>query len=229
MSESVAKKTEKALWTRLQVTWEFPGRLCGSVPKDKELIKNWLEARKPDAVPPNARTIEEVQAEVAGTLANEESDESIEQRTWLTFQRVDDALVMRGATIRSHFKDCARIVGRMFVGKVQGESGLGWKITNGLYCEEYWVPILRPDGQPALQIDGSMDKTVHAQTRQGPISALKRIDFLTNVRMVFTLKLLCGLKVSDVETIMAYGSVHGYAGERSDGEGRYTYSIEKLD
>ena len=218
---------EKQLWTRMKVTWYFPGKLCGSVPKDKELIRGWLEARKPDATPPNARTIEEVQAEVANTLMDAETNAQVEQRAWLGFQGIDGNLVMRGATVRSHFKECARVVGKMYVGKVQGESSLGWKITNGLYVEDYWIPIVR-DGKPISAPDGSMDKTVHAQTPRGPISALKRIDFVANVQMVFTLKLLCGLKVSDIDIVQQYGSIHGYAGERSDAEGRYVYTMEPL-
>ena len=33
----------------------------------------------------------------------------------------------------------------------------------------------------------------------------------------------------DLHTLMEYGGVHGYAGERSDGEGRYRFTLIKED
>jgi hypothetical protein len=32
----------------------------------------------------------------------------------------------------------------------------------------------------------------------------------------------------DLERVMSYGGVHGYAGERGDGEGKYTFNLEEL-
>ena len=48
--------------------------------------------------------------------------------------------------------------------------------------------------------------------------------------MTFTLKVL-GRSVSetDLHHLFEYGGVHGYAGERGDGEGRYNYTIERVD
>lgn len=219
--------SNKLLWTRYKVIWDFPGNLFGSVPKNKELIGSWLEARRPKATPPNARSIPEIQDEVFTTLLNEETPEEQLEKVALGFQSVNNCLVMRGATIRAHLKDCGRIVGTMYVGKIEKEKSLGWKITNGLYVEEYWVPICRPDGVSVSEPDGKRELMVHAMTRMGPVNSLKVVDFVSNVRMTFTLRLLCGLKMSDVETIMEYGAVHGYAGERSMGEGRYIHSIEE--
>jgi hypothetical protein len=154
----------------------------------------------------------------------------MERKVWLGFQTYNGGLVMRGATVRAHFKDCARVVNAMYVGKIEKEKSLQWKIVNGLYLpsEEYWIPILK-DGQPIRDADGYMDKSVHTMTRSGPINALKRIDFVTGVTLTFTLKLLCGIRLSDVEIIMQYGSEHGYAGERSDGEGKYVYEIHEAE
>ena len=219
----------KALWMQYQVTWEFPGNLFSSTPKNPDLIEPWLQARKPKAIPPNARSIDQVQAEVVSTMLVEpETLEEQEKRVSLGFQYVEGAIHQRGATVRAHMKDCARIVGKMFVGKVKGEAMLGWKITNGLYVNEYWIPVTRPDGTPITQPDGNQELMVHAMGPTGPVNALKQVDYVTNVKMVFTINLLCGLHQTDLETIMQYGAMHGYAGERSMGEGRYVYTIEKL-
>lgn len=225
--EEKPKEPKQPLWTRYQVHWHFPMNLCAQVPNNLELVDDWVNGRKSSVRPPNGKTIQEIQAEVAETLLNEPTDEELKSKVWLTFQRVDGGLVMGGRTVRAHFKDCGRVVGKSYVGKVQGESMLGWKVANGIYVEEYWIPILR-NGEKVTDPDGYMDKTVRSMTRSGPISALKRFDYVCNVQMKFTLKVLAGLNQNDIETIMQYGAIHGYAGERSEGEGRYVYQIEKI-
>lgn len=220
----MSTKEHKPLWTNYAVTWSFPDQLCGSVPKKAEMVEGWLDARKPDAIPPNTRTLQEVQEEVVATLLVDDTDD-VEKRVWEGFQTIDGGLVMRGATVRAHMKDCARTVGRMHIGKIKGEAMLGWKITNGLYVAEYWIPILRPDGQQVVIPDGFIDKSVHAQTPRGPINALKRFDYVENIVMKFTFKVLSSIAQSDLVTVMEYGCIHGYAGQRSEAYGRYIFEI----
>ena len=60
-------------------------------------------------------------------------------------------------------------------------------------------------------------------------SALKAFEFVHNARLEFTLKVLGGkIHLDDYETLFLYGGLHGYAGERGDGEGRYTFEITEL-
>ena len=219
------QKDKQPLWRTYTITWHIGGKLCGSVPKNQDLMESWLKSRRPTATPPNARSIPDIQAEVAASmLIDVENSDELERQSWLGFQSQGEGLVMRGATIRAHFKDCARVVNTMYVGKIEKEKTLQWKIVNGLYVQEYWVPIMR-GAAPVRVADGYMDKAVHTMTRMGPINALKRIDFVSDVTLTFTLRLLCGVRLEDIETIMQYGGIHGYAGERSDGEGRYVYEI----
>jgi hypothetical protein len=231
MAETQIKKETqpKELWTRYRVTWDFPGNLCGSVPKDPNLIEPWLESRKPAATSPYGKSIPEIQEEIISTLG--EPEEPIEEeikRMALGFQHLNGEMVMRGATVRAHLKDCARIVGTMYVGRLVGQKQFSTKIINGVYNEEYWIPVTRHDGTPVSGPDGSREIMVHARGPQGPINALKRVDFVTDVRMVFTLKVMSGIHRSDLDILMQYGAVHGYAGERSMGEGRYVYAIEQI-
>lgn len=222
----------KPLWTHYRITWDFPDHLCGSVPKDPALIKGWLDARKPQARPPDSRSIPEIQAEVLSTMLSQETDEEVEQRTWLGFQAHPTTrhLVMGARTIRGHVKDCARIVSSAYVGTEKGVRSFSVRFVNGFYPVEYWIPILRrEDNAHVLVPDGYQDKAIHVYGPQGQRNALKRFDYVTNVRMAFTVRVLPWLKRSDLETLFEYGAVHGYAGERSEGEGRYIYTIEPVE
>jgi hypothetical protein len=220
-----------SVWTLFRVRWEFLTRLCGSVPADPEIVAKWLEARQPAVKAAGAKSITEINEEV---LASLEASPAESEFSVLQFQRQAGALVMRYGTVRAHLKDCARVLSAHYVGRIQGERAFSTRVINGVYLDEgaYWVPILRPDGSAVTKADGFMDKAVHVRGPRGePLNALKRIEYVDPPSMMeFTVKVL-GKSVteSDLHTLMEYGGTHGYAGERSDGEGRYSFTIEPTD
>jgi len=217
------------MWTRFNVRWEFQTNLCASVPADPQMIKRWLESRKPATRPPDTKSIDEVAAEVAETvLVPEDQPPSL-----LVFQRVDGKLVTRAMTGRSHIKDCAQILSSLYVGKIEREKSFAVKVKQAIYWapENYWIPIVRRDGAPVTEADGQIERPIHAFTPQGVISALKVFEYVTDAVMEFPLLVLTTPKgtpvvsESDLKTIFMYGGMHGYAGERSLDGGRYVFSI----
>jgi hypothetical protein len=226
----VPKSNRPSVWTQYRVTWHFLTRLCGSVPADPEMIQKWLEVREPRVKAAGARSIQEINEEVLASLEEGEKDES--EFSLLKFQRHDGILVQRYGTVRAHFKDCARVLSNQYIGRIKGERAFSTRVVNGVYLDEhqYWLPILR-EGSPVTDSDGFMDKAVHVRGPRGePLNALKRIEYIEPPSSItFTVKVL-GQSVTedDLHTLMEYGGTHGYAGERSDGEGRYEYEIERV-
>lgn len=221
-----------SIWTSYRVTWHFLTRLCGSVPADPEMIQAWIRARQPSVKPPGGKSIQEINDEVLATIEAGRADEEPEY-SLLQFQRVNGQLVQRYGTVRAHLKDCARVLSAQYIGRVQGERAFSTRVINGVYLDEheYWLPIRRSDGEPVTESDGFMDKAVHVRGPRGePLNALKRIEFIDPPsQLTFTLKVLGkSITESDLQTLMEYGGTHGYAGERSDGEGRYEYELEAL-
>lgn len=221
------------VWQKYEVQWEFKNRLCGSVPLAKDMINPWLEARKPKNKPAGERSMNEIANEVTGTLTVDEENIAIEERTTLGFQAVDGKLVMRGGTVKAHLKDCARVLSS-FKDRAQGDRSFSIKFMNCVYVDEYWISILKHN-KPAKESDGTFDKAVHVTTAQGPRNALKRIHYVEKPTMTFHLNVLESmhkiktvLSIEDLKTVFEYGGMHGYAGERGDGEGRYTFSVKEV-
>ncbi len=221
------------LWQKYKVVWEFKGKLCGSFPLSKDMISPWLEARKPTNKPEGGRSIKEIAEEATKSIEVDVDAENqiLEERTTLGFQRYDDYLVMRGGTVKAHIKDCARILSSFSL-RAQGERSFAVKAVNCIYPDEYWIPILK-NGKGIKISDGTFDKAVHVQTAQGPRNALKRIHYVENPVLIFHLNVLSTAKgdvlgQKDIEAIFEYGAIHGYAGERGDGEGRYDYTVSPV-
>lgn len=229
---SKAQHATLEIWTRYRVRWEFLTRLCASVPADPEVIRKWLEAREPRVKAPGARSIDAINEEVLASLERGEGEPSQDFQL-LVFQHHADAIVMGARTVRAHLKDCARIFSAQFVGKIQGERSFATRIINGVYLDksEYWLPVTRPDGSVITRADGAYDKAIHVRGSRGePLNALKRFEYIDPPSVLeFTLNVLGkSATLNDLDHIFEYGGTHGYAGERGDGEGKYTHSIEQI-
>lgn len=220
------------MWTKLYVEMKFLTQLCGSLPADPELQKKWLDARKPRVRPPDSKSIDEVAAEVL------ESTKGIEEPDvgFYVFQRQEGGLAMRMATIRAHIKDCARVLSSLYVGKIEKEKSFAVKVVNAVYYDPaiYWLPVLNQEtGALINSPTGTRDKAIHVRTPQGERSALKTFEFVENAMLRFPLLVLTQpsgkmvISETDIDHILNYGGVHGYGGERSDGEGRYIATISK--
>lgn len=221
------------MWKKLEVTLKFENKLCGSVPLNPDIIEPWLSARMPNTKPNGARSMESNVKEVMSTMAVEEENAEIADRITLGFQKVGNGLVMRGGTVKAHLKDCSRIVSSMIIGKIKGERSLALRIINCVNVEEYWIPLSK-QGKLIEEPDDVFEKAVHVMTMMGPRNALKRILYIERPQMKFNLVIALKqdgkpvVTVDELTSVFDYGAVHGYAGERGDGEGRYKFTIKEI-
>lgn len=197
------------MWTKYQVTLQFTNKLMGGIPKNEEVIKAWLDARKPseaqyakrvaagEEMTPVETLAEEVAAEVGAT-----SDE--EQRAWCGFKSDEKGLYIDGYPAKAHLKDCANVLQKLL-----GVKALKSKLSDRVYVEH----------------------PVHVMTMQGPRSALKRNDYVEKPILRFTLRVLEDEVITQelLESLFEYGSLHGFGAERGMGYGRYNWNLTKLD
>src|SRR5262245_3049954 len=178
------------LWTLYRVRWTLLTRLCASVPADPELVKKWLDSRAPRVAPAGALSIDEINEEVLASIERGEGDAD-QSYSMLVFQRHDGALVQRAATVKAHIKDCARVLSNQFVGRIQGERAFSTRVINGVYLDEneYWLPILRPNGDRIAHADGAFDKAIHVKGPRGMMNAIKRFEYIEPPSVLdFTIK-----------------------------------------
>jgi hypothetical protein len=114
-------------------------------------------------------------------------------------------------------------------------------------------PLRQPNGI-RTRADGSEDgpgpreKAIHVTTPQGQRSALKAFEFCEAAALEFPLAVLTAadrpvkkgkevvmmpgrdvVNEDDLKTLMLYGAMHGYGGERSEDGGRYAFTITKQE
>lgn len=227
-------KPDFEMYDYFEVTFNFTGRLCGSVPLSKDLVPAWLEARKPKTKPEDARPMDDLVDEVNKSIEiqqeglDEEEIQKIIEKTTLGFQADSEGfLVVRMGTIKAHLKDCANQIKEAL-----GLTALKAKVANFVYLVDYFNHILK-DGKKIQESDNTYEQPVHAFVRSKgaveKINALKVIHYVVNPTIKFRLMVMKNDKMSIgiLIKILEYGGIHGYGGERSLGEGRYTASIKK--
>jgi len=223
----------KSIWNVYEVTFRFLTKLCAQTPANPDIIRRWLETRAPEVKAPGAKSLEVIQEEVLEAIERGEGEPSQEFSKLVFCHDEDGSLAYRHDTIRAHVKDCARVLSAQFWPRQKGERAFSTRVINGVYTDEtkYWIPILDFETmKPRRSPDGTLEKPVHARGMRGePINALKAFDYVDGAAMKFQLKVLGNsVHEDDLAIVFQYGGTHGYAGERSAGEGRYVHQMKKI-
>lgn len=204
------------MWLPYKLEMRLTGRLMAGVPKHPDIIKSWLEARAPTYAPPDAIPLLELAEQVAEQM---EAVATQENKIWCGFKSDEHGLYVDGYHVKAHLKDCANIL--------QGHLGiraLKAKIANHVYVLEERCYLGKDEP------DGYWEHPVHIMTMQGPRSALKRNDYVEAPVLKVQLQVLDDKVITQklLESILDYGSVHGFGAERGLGNGRYTYALQMI-
>lgn len=208
------------MWKKYEVELQMTGRFAASLPRTKEEIQKMLENRMPLHPPADYIPVDElvdVVAEKVGAVAVEEEEEF--KYGWATFPRNGAGLYYEGRCVRGHIKDCANQIKDFLEVKA-----LKAKVANKVYVMTDVIPL------SATEPAGTEQRFVQVMTRLGPRSTIKYVDYLEKPTLKFQLNVLDdGIITGDIlDAIFEYGAVHGLGQERSQGWGRYTFTISEV-
>jgi hypothetical protein len=219
------------MWKKYEVELQMTGYFAASLPRTREEVEKMLEHRMPAKPPEDYVPLEELVDEVAErvgitTVEAEAEDEELKYG-WATFPRDDNGLYYEGRCVRGHLKDCANQMKDAIKPEVKA---LKAKVANKVYVMTDVIPLI-VGGAQVKEIAGTVQRFVQVMTRQGPRSTIKYVDYLEKPALTFRLNVLDdGIITEDIlNAVFEYGGIHGLGQERSQGWGRYTFTIRKLD
>jgi hypothetical protein len=219
----------------------FTVPLCGSVPRDPEIIDRWVDTRtatesQHTKLEANAQekggkvqTLEEVKQERHDTIDPLE-EVSEQDKVWVGFSRDAKGLFVPGGNVRAHLKDCAGVVGKQAkngkVPEMPKVLNFRAKAVESVYIKENRLHILNGQGDIAKEATGYRDATLSVMTARGPRTCLKRVDYIEPAVIKATILLYPGEITRDwIDVLLTYGCVHGFGQDRSLQFGRYTYEL----
>ena len=216
------------MWKKHEVELRMTGYFAASLPRTREEILKMLEHRMPAKPPEDFIPLDELAEEVMEKVSksgeerlgvNEEAEEEELKYGWATFCRDENGLYYEGRCVRGHIKDCANQI-KDFL-KVKA---LKAKVANKVYVMTDVISL------GATEPAGTQQRFVQVMTRLGPRSTIKYVDYLEKPTLKFRLNVLDdGIITREIlDSIFEYGSVHGLGQERSQGWGRYTFTITEV-
>lgn len=219
------------MWKMFSLEMRFRDRLMGGIPKNPDLIKDWLEARKPSEPAFAARQAAGEPMTPVAELAKEveETVEAVEERAWTGFQSDDNGLFVRSDHVKAHLKDCANVLR-----KFEDVTAFRAKLADRVFPEPPRIYLMRTveEAEKAFIVDpdGYWEHPVHVMTPKGKRSALKRTDYVTEARIQLNLRVLDdgGITEKHLRDILEYGAIHGFGAERGLGNGQYDFTLSPL-
>ena len=214
------------MWKLFDLEMRFRDRLMGGIPKNPDLIGDWLKARMPsDSAIVNRRAAGETISSVE-TLAKEveETIEAVEERAWTGFQTDDNGLFVRQDHVKAHLKDCANVLRGM-----AEVTAFRSKLADRVFPEPPRI-YLHVDSTTDDIVQAPTDyweHPVHVMTPRGKRSALKRTDYVEQPMIRLNLRVLDDGVISEkhLRDILEYGAVHGFGAERGLGNGQYEFTL----
>lgn len=186
--------------------------ILGTVPKDKEIYKNYIESKKPP-------TTEENEAD---------NIEEIEEKGWTGFMADANGLFLYNYMVLGFLKAAGEVLSSLFtvekekkgVTTAEKLKGIKSKIDKFVFCSPRRIYFNK-------QVpDGSIERPIRVMTRQGIRVSLTRSDYVNaGTELEFTLQLIPNKEITwdVIETLLQYGEYSGLGQFRNGSYGQFEW------
>ena len=211
--EDMNEKFEaRELYDVYRVTIKFRDKVCGGMPKNKDLIEGWVKA----TTGYDDEKTKELTQEAKDALLDETTEKS-----WNGFRADENGLYLETRQVKALFKECATML-RITTQKLGSKQ-----------IFQHGFEIKGPDHEDRLylkrrQADGYDEGPIHVMTAQGPRTALKRVDYVKGATISFEMwvfttesgeKRHVGEK--EIAKMLTFGQENGIGADRSQGRGKF--------
>jgi len=192
------------------VELEFIEPLLGTIPKDKEVYKNYILKRA-------ALDDDDIAAEL-------NSVDVMEDKSWTGFHQVDGNPILYDYVIKGFFKDVCGMLRR--VPKTESSKLTAHKkvIDGLLFVKPRQIPLIIPDGK-GMDI---LERSLRVKTAQGERVCLARSDTCPpGTTLSFHLTIIGGISEKLLNEWLDYGKRRGLGQWRNGGYGSFEYRMWK--
>jgi len=209
----LAQFNPRRLYDVYKVGVQIRTRLCGGHPRNKELIKGWVEA---------TTGFKDEKSEV---LTQAEADlvvNEVAEKSWIGFpEDAERGIFIPCRNLKAMLKQSASVL--RYTVKKRG--------SKQILAEGMEVKAL--DGGERvyfgkLKADGTDESPIHVMTAQGPRTALRRMDYVERPYLEFEIWVLATAPGEDrhmgeeeITNILAHAQENGSGAARSQGEGKF--------
>lgn len=211
------KKTDdrfnpRRLYDVYRVTIAVRDRVCGGMPKNKDLIKTWVES----TTGYSDEKSEKLTQENAELVVNE-----VAEKSWIGFPEDAEGLFIPARNIKAMIKQSASVLG-----VTKKKIGSKQILAEGM-------EVKAEDGGDRVHLgkkvpDGTDESAIHVMTAQGPRTALRRMDYVEKPVIKFEVWVLATASQEkrhvgedELVEILNHAQENGCGASRSQGEGKF--------
>ncbi len=209
------------LWLYFDVELQIRDKICGGIPKSPETIEKWIEVTLSD----KSRMEEIIEQTKKDMGVDDINDETLlaelKKSCWNGFKSNDAGLFAEGRCLKAMLKESANIIK-----KVVDLTAFKARVAERVYVQEDQIPL------GVTEADGSDEKMIHIIGPFGPVSALKRVDYVTRPLISFSLTVLneplttktAPKKIQPedyLRLLFDFGGENGLGADRSQGYGKF--------
>lgn len=225
----------RSLYDIYNVQLTFRDKICGGMPKNPELLKGWIAATTKHEDELTDKQVEE---------AREALLEPTQDKSWNTFPADDKGLFIWCRAVKALFKESAsmlRVNTQRLGSKQIFQHGFEIKPTGAALAAAMGVKQVLENGTRVVgkqkhdriylgktAPDGYDEGPIHVQTPQGPRSAIKRVDYATDVVLEFEVWVLHTAPAEkrhvgedELVEMLRFGQENGLGADRSQGHGKF--------
>lgn len=203
----------RRLYDIYRVKLAMRDRLYGGIPRNKDLIKAWVEASTGYADEISEKLTEEAKDKMVDNVA---------EKSWIGFYRDEKkGLYLEARCVKAAIKQCASVLGI-----TKQKRGSKQILHEG-------AEVKAMDGGNRLwlgkqEADGIDERPIHVMTPQGPRTALKRGDYVEGVVLEFEIWVLTTaaqetrhIGEEQLRDILTLAQENGIGADRSQGKGKF--------
>lgn len=209
------------LYHRWKVKIRILERMDGGVPKDKSMIKKWVEAKTGFADEQSQKLAEEHLPDI------EALTEAESKGLWTGFKKDSTGHYIESRQIKAMFRECFVVCG--ITGTKRGSRQIlqhGFEIKGPNAGSKVYMEDVET-GSMEVEIEDE-EKAIHVNTQQGPRSALKRVDFVTQATLDFEIWVLITdpratnhIGEEEIVEALNLAQENGLGANRSQGSGKF--------
>jgi hypothetical protein len=213
MTAPLTEFNPRSLYDVYSVAIAFRGRICGGMPRNKELIRAWVESTTGHA---DAKAEELIQQDAELVL------NAVQEKSWIGFPEDETGgLFVPARNVKAMLKQSASLLA--ITKKKRGSKqilaeGLEVKAIDG--GDRIYLGRKKPDG--------TEENAIHVMTAQGPRTALRKMDHVIGAKLSFEIWVLKThaaetrhIGRDDVVEILRHAQENGCGASRSQGEGKF--------
>ena len=214
----------RKLYDIYQCTIALRDKICGGTPRNEGVLRSAIIANTGHDDDVTKGQIAEAIANSPKGSATSEVDDMVEEKiekSWNGFPKDEKGLFIWARQVKALFKESATML-RVTVDK-RGSKQIF----------QHGFEIKGPDADDRLYLqkqeaDGFDEGPIHVQTAQGPRTALKCVDYVSQPRLSFEIWVLTTMPAdkrhigeNDVKLLLTFAQENGLGADRSQGRGKF--------